>query len=288
MTELVRLLLQNEERSRPKRRLPPLGFPAWALVALLLFHPSAAAQADLTGNSGTEASSEKLTAKQQDSQWGYVDAAGRYVIPAQFDSAGEFAEGVAAVEVNKRFGYIAGDGHFVIKPKYFRAGPFRDGFAWVVVRKPWTPLGTGEYGVALYGQVTYIDHSGREIRPPFPAEHVSNFSGGLAAVRPGKMFGGCSEKVGYLNTKGEWSIKPQFDEALDFSEGLAAVNRGGKCHMGGKWGYIDKDGTLVIPFQYDYAGQFSNGQACVEEAEQWQLIDKRAKAVPADKSKCLQ
>jgi hypothetical protein len=250
-------------------------------------HLSSVGQIDLERKSGTKVDAVKLTPKQQDSKWGYVDSSGKSVIPAQFDSAGEFSEGLAAVEVNKRFGYIAADGHFVIKPKYFRAGPFRDGFAWVVVRKRWTPLGTGEYGVALYGQVTYIDHTGREIRSPFSAEHVSNFSEGLAAVRPGKIFGGCSEKIGYLNTEGEWSIKPQFDEALDFSEGLAAVNRGGKCHMGGKWGYIDRDGTLVVPFQYDYAGQFSNGYACVEEAEQWKLIDKTGKAVPVEKNKCL-
>jgi hypothetical protein len=38
------------------------------------------------------------------------------------------------------------------------------------VRKPWLPFGTGEYGVALYGRVTYIDHSGREMRHPFSAE----------------------------------------------------------------------------------------------------------------------
>lgn len=110
-----------------------------------------------------------------------------------------------------------------------------------------TPLGTGEYGFALFGQGTYIDHSGREVRRPFLVEQVSNFSEGLAAVRPGKIFGGCSEKVGYLNTQGEWSIKPQFDGARDFSEGLAAVNRGGKCHMGGKWGYVDKNGKLAFP-----------------------------------------
>src|ERR1700704_1310768 len=35
-------------------------------------------------------------------------------------------------------------------------------------------------------------------------------------------------------------IKPQFDEADSFSEGLAAVR------VGAKFGYIDKQGTIVI------------------------------------------
>ena len=220
-------------------------------------------------------------------EWGYVDPSGSFLIPPQFEAADYFSEGVAAVELHGRFGYIDTDGHFVVKPRYFRAGPFKDGLAWVVTEKPLTPFGTGEYGVALYGQVTYIDHSGREVRHPFPAEHVSNFSEGLAAVRPGRIFGGCSGKVGYLNRQGDWAIKPQFDEAHDFSEGFAAVNQGGKCHLGGKWGYIDKDGKPGISFQYDFAGQFKNGRACVEEAGQWKLIDRNGQGVPVEKNECL-
>ena len=34
-----------------------------------------------------------------------------------------------------------------------------------------------------------------------------------------------SNGFGYINAKGEWAIKPQFAEAGNFSEGLAAVKR---------------------------------------------------------------
>jgi WG repeat protein len=259
-----------------------------ALTILLFFEVPSVAQVSVPPTlSHREIENTPLKPVEQDEKWGYVDLAGKFIIAPQFESADPFSEGVAAVELNKRFGYVGTDGHFVIQPRYFRAGLFREGFAWVVTRKPSTPLGTGEYGFALFGQVTYIDHSGREVRHPFSAEHVSNFSDGLAAVRPGKIFGGCSERVGYLNTKGEWSIKPQFDEAHDFSEGLAAVNQGGKCHMGGKWGYIDKDGTLVIPYRYDFAGQFTNGHACVAEAEHWNLIDTKGNGIPVEKNECV-
>lgn len=261
----------------------------WQVLTIwLFFQLPLVAQASLPQppSSNEESGSPPLKPARQNEKWGYVNAAGQFVIAPQFDLADQFSEGVAAVELNKRFGYVGTDGHFVVEPKYFRAGPFREGFAWVVTRKPLTPLGTGEYGFALSGQVTYIDHSGQEVRHSFSAEHVSNFSDGLAAVRPGKIFGGCSERVGYLNPKGEWSIKPQFDEAHDFSEGLAAVNKGGKCHMGGKWGYIDKDGTLVIPFRYDSAGQFTNGHACVTEDEHRKLIDTKGSVSPAEKNEC--
>jgi hypothetical protein len=271
---------------RPNRRR--IGKVLWrALAVLVLFRSLSVGQVSLPPLPDGKVNDVSLKAAQQGGKWGYVDPVGTFVIPPRFDSADPFSEGVAAVELNKRFGYIGTDGHFVIQPKYFRAGPFTEGFAWVCTKKPWAPLGTGEAGFAVFARVTYIDHFGREIRRPFSAEYVSNFSEGLAAVRPGAIFGGCSEEVGYLNTKGEWTIKPQFDDARAFSEGLAAVNRGGKCHMGGKWGYIEKDGAVAIPFQYDFAGQFRDGHACVEEAGQWKLIDARGSGSPVEKSECL-
>lgn len=226
-----------------------------------------------------------LQPTEQGGKWGYVSPQGQFVISPQFDCAERFSEGLAVIEVKERFGYTDPSGHIVIPAKYFAAGAFKDGFAWVMTRKPWMPLGRGEYGfVARLGAGTFIDHLGRELIRPFPIAQISDFSEGLAAVRPGNMNHG---KVGYLNTKGEWGINPQFDEGRDFSEGLAAVNEGAKSHMGGKWGYVKKDGTLAIPLLYHYAGQFKNGHACVLEAEQWKVIDRNGNSTPVEKSKCF-
>ncbi|HEV2668337.1 MAG TPA: WG repeat-containing protein, partial [Blastocatellia bacterium] len=52
-------------------------------------------------------------------------------------------------------------------------------------------------------------------------------TGGLYPVtQNGKWF--------YINRAGEIAIKPAFDDAHAFSDGLAAVQ------IGSKWGYIDK------------------------------------------------
>ena len=53
------------------------------------------------------------------------------------------------------------------------------------------------------------------------------------------------------------AIKPKYDEAQSFSEGLAAVKKGSK------WGYIDTKGEVVIPFEYDVAYVFNEGLAVV-------------------------
>ncbi len=209
------------------------------------------------------------------------------MISPKFESAAPFSEGLAGVKLHGKFGYIDKSGTFAVQPRFAGAGRFSEGFAWVVTGKPWTPLGNGEYGFALFGKVTFIDRAGHQVRRPFSAEEVDKFSEELAAVRPGKLFGGCSGKIGYMNTNGDWSIKPRFDGASAFSDGLAAVNEGGKCGLGGKWGYIDKNGNVVIQFHYDYAGPFRSGKACVQESGKWERIDTHGDGIPTNKEQCL-
>lgn len=62
---------------------------------------------------------------------------------------------------------------------------------------------------------------------------------------------------GYIDGTGTIVIEPQFDLALDFTEGLAAVT------LEGKWGYIDTSGTMLIQPQFDRAQPFSEGLGAV-------------------------
>ena len=190
--------------------------------------------------------------------------------------------------VNKdgRWGYVDAAGQFVIQTKYFAAEPFSEGLALVVTRKPWQPLGN-EYGEFRLAQITYIDRSGHEILAPLSVRRARSFADGRALVVPDSALrtqGGCA-KGGYLDMKGDWAIKPQFDGLTDFAEGLAAVNVGAKCGMGGKWGYVDKDGQTVIPFRFLWAGTFHDGQACVSETRGEEEVIARSGNIVPDK-KC--
>lgn len=62
-------------------------------------------------------------------KFGYINKAGKVVIPAQFDHAGPFKNGIALVSMYNKFGYIDTSGKFIIPPTFTNAGYFIDGIA---------------------------------------------------------------------------------------------------------------------------------------------------------------
>jgi WG containing repeat len=99
--------------------------------------------------------------------------------------------------------------------------------------------------------------------------------------------------------KMEFAIAPKFDDARDFSEGLAIVGFGESNptpnpydHSGDvpidRYGYIDRTGQLKIPAQFSAASNFSEGLAAVQikskedgKSSLYGYIDKTGKSVIA-------
>lgn len=74
---------------------------------------------------------------------------------------------------------------------------------------------------------------------------------------------------GYIDKEGKEVISFIYEDADNFSEGLACVKKNGK------WGYIDKEGKEQIPFVYKYSNPFYNGIALVsKDGENFYYIDK--------------
>lgn len=73
-------------------------------------------------------------------------------------------------------------------------------------------------------------------------------------------------KFGYIDKTGRVVIRPQFDSAKPFLEGMAAVRVGDTAmdktgRLMGKWGYIDKTGRLAVTPRFLSAEDFSDGLA---------------------------
>lgn len=121
------------------------------------------------------------------------------------------------------------------------------------------------------GNWGYLDESQIIVKIDAIFAGAKPFSEGLGAVKVTTEWGPddtlVENKWGYIDETGTYVIYPQFDEANEFSEGLAAVmNDDG-------WGYIDHAGKIIIPFQYESAGYFSEGLAAVEIGDKFGYID---------------
>lgn len=84
-------------------------------------------------------------------------------------------------------------------------------------------------------------------------------------------------KWGYINPEGKWTIKPIYGNAKTFQEGLAAVLALDPVYNSEMralylvWGYIKPNGAVAIPFKYRDAGNFENGVSLVST---WDMNDK--------------
>ena len=78
---------------------------------------------------------------------------------------------------------------------------------------------------------------------------------------------------GFIDKDGNIVIKPQFERAWAFSNGLAQVE------VDGKRGFIDKAGNMVIEPRFDYVGAFSDGLAQVEVDGKRGFIDRNGNMI---------
>ena len=87
-------------------------------------------------------------------------------------------------------------------------------------------------------------------------ERISRLDKEVGLLEPYKNNG----KYGFFDRNGSVVIPCQWEDASNFSEGLALVRKD-KC----KYGYIDKSGNVVIPCQWNNANSFRDGLACVKD-----------------------
>ncbi len=130
----------------------------------------------------------------------------------------------------------------------------------------------------------FIDKNGKEVFPALASTPKSTFGDmTVYPVRENRRVYYNAElgKYGYADANGAIVIKPQFDKALNFSEGLAAVMT--KENYQERWGFIDLSGKMVIPATFKLRpGRFSEGLAPVrigdsESSYEMTYIDKTGK-----------
>lgn len=241
---------------------------------------------------------------------GYIDPSGKMVIPAIYEDATEFSEGLAAVAPVKKERNCGDDA-----PEWFRnlyvdrsATTYEDGdfYRPRLLRKIDDELMLRLIAdsllkdsimrsedrfrpadvTAYYG---YIDKTGKLV---IPAQYdvALPFHNGRAYVR-------IAQRWGIIDKAGNWIMKPiledlTFDYAysgdyLDsylpaadenndpfiFSEQMGAF-----CKFG-KYGFVNAAGKIIVAPMYDQVKAFSSGMAAVRAGDKWGFIDKTGKLV---------
>lgn len=179
---------------------------------------------------------------------GFKDPKGMVVIQPRFEETLGFQEGYAPVQIGGKWGMIDHLGTLAVEAELAQLNRFSEGLAVARSRKG--------------GKLSYLGRGGGP-RLPENWAAASDFSEGLAAATTdGRAWG-------YINFRGEWVIKPEFDSAGPFCEGLAPVERRGL------FGFVDRNGRIVIKARFDAAAPFSAGQALVTEMGRSVMIDRR-------------
>ena len=216
-----------------------------------------------TGFSRVQPFSEGLAAvmpaesvKSERPKWGYVDTTGTLVIPAKYDIATPFSEGLAVVacsksdvkdpyqDVVRNYMLINHKGEEVLSIDCVKLYPVYDGIAGV-------NFPSSNPSFCLQGAL--IDTKGNVlVNLPDGWELFGPMREGLAPV---ETLGG----RGFINKAGKVVIDLGYtcEQIQAFSCGRAAIKKNGK------WGYIDKKGEMVIAPQYKEALPFFNEQAVV-------------------------
>lgn len=111
---------------------------------------------------------------------------------------------------------------------------------------------------------------------PKPAKQIPHKTAATAKPAPSKicpLFLACDDfRYGFIDKTGK-VVSSGYEDAGDYSEGLAVVKLRGQC------GYADASGKLVIAAQYDWAGKFSEGLAPVRVGKLCGFTDKTGKTV---------
>lgn len=197
-------------------------------------------------------------------------------------AAGIYSEGLIAIKDDKSFGYYnsLGDKQF---GEYNLAGAFVDGVAAVQKDGKWFLIDNkGKEVSSEKFEDIIIQENGTHLKD---GVMIAKKDGTYKIYRDGKATGSYSDadiitddnmiavckdgKWGFVDLEGKEIIAPKYKEAKSFSNGLAAVSDGEK------WGFIDSAGNQVIDYLF-YGGDYFNDEGCcmVETGQEttWQLI----------------
>ncbi|GAB3848651.1 hypothetical protein GCM10028822_11860 [Hymenobacter terrigena] len=192
---------------------------------------------------------------QKNGRWGYADASGQLVIPAQFTAASPFEKGQAVVAKDGAYGFVNEKGKEIIPAAYDALNPYAGGYARARVGDAYTFIDEDGQEFDHYyfnaldfaeGHAAVLDHRGWHYisgptepdTPPVIFKEAYSFADGLARV---KLPDGYTFITPDYLADPSRGTKPfgRYQQATDFADGKARVKKDGRSFT------INKDGEEV-------------------------------------------
>lgn len=157
-------------------------------------------------------------------RWSYIDKAGNRAFAADFEDAGDFHEGLAAVKLNGKWGFIDKRGVSIIPPAFTQVDRFREGLAFAE-----TESARG-----------YIDQTGKF---QFSSREHGYFSEGVAVSN--------DSLTGYVfvDRSGKQAVPGVFRAATNFVHGVAHVKLTSSQNGEADFAYIDHSGRQIFKYR---------------------------------------
>ena len=162
-------------------------------------------------------------------KYGVINLKGEDVIPCKFDgSIGDYEEGgYFQIHENGLTGYIDSTGSIILPTIYYESKGVNDGIVTLQGEK-W------KWGMMTMNGNTIV---------PFEYDNIGYWSNDRAIVKKTNR-SDYTSKHAYVDKKGELICEMEYDDASNFQNGIALVEKNGKI------GIIDKDNNVVIDFIY--------------------------------------
>ena len=201
--------------------------------------------------------SDGLATVGKNSKYGKIDKTGKLIVPLEYDDISRSVHEVTVVGIHiegtHQYGVIDKDGHVVIPIEYSYIDVHSDDTLARVKKN-------GKYG--------FINYRTGKIILPVEYEELGDFYEGLAYVcEPSSVDGAGGGRYGYIDKTGTFIVKPEYDYAYNFSNGLAIVKKNGK------YGLIDKTGKVVVPVKFTDIDHISDELAKVRYSYYYGLIN---------------
>jgi hypothetical protein len=194
----------------------------------------------------------------------------------QYDSIGDFYDGLAVVKIKNKNGFIDKSGIIIDQPIYDELDNFSEGgLALIKINNKYGFIDKTRK-IVIQPQFDYILQA--NIYAEFYKQYEQNYNNKINFVNlKYDYLGNFSEelarfeiinKFGFINKSGKIVIEPQFDYVSSFKNGYAIFKKIDDYffYKSIKYGKIDKSGniTLIKDFQADDIGFFSDDLSLIE------------------------